>query len=103
MIASSLRGRLLVASPALTDGNFDRTVVLVVEHTEEGGRLLGPIRVPGELHCLGQRMADRVRKGAVGEEPVERAAHREGAAAGLLEEERQELAVQTLRAEAPRV
>ena len=36
MIASSLRGRLLVASPALTDGNFDRTVVLVVEHTEQG-------------------------------------------------------------------
>src|SRR3990172_8711652 len=32
----SLRGQLLVASPALVDPNFDRTVVLVTEHTEEG-------------------------------------------------------------------
>jgi putative transcriptional regulator len=32
----SLRGRLLVASPALLDPNFHRTVVLIAEHTEEG-------------------------------------------------------------------
>ena len=32
----SLRGQLLVASPALVDPNFDRTVVLVTEHTEAG-------------------------------------------------------------------
>lgn len=32
----SLRGRLLVASPALQDPNFARTVVLVAEHTDEG-------------------------------------------------------------------
>jgi putative transcriptional regulator len=32
----SLRGRLLVASPALIDPNFRRTVVLVVEHDDEG-------------------------------------------------------------------
>lgn len=32
----SLRGRLLVASPALLDPNFRRTVVLVGEHSEEG-------------------------------------------------------------------
>jgi putative transcriptional regulator len=32
----SLRGHLLVASPALHDPNFHRTVVLVTEHTEEG-------------------------------------------------------------------
>ena len=31
-----LSGRLLVAAPALRDPNFDRTVVLVVEHAEEG-------------------------------------------------------------------
>jgi len=31
-----LTGRLLVASPALLDPNFDRTVVLVLEHGEEG-------------------------------------------------------------------
>jgi putative transcriptional regulator len=32
----SLRGHLLVASPALIDPNFRRTVVLVTEHTDEG-------------------------------------------------------------------
>src|SRR5256885_10926197 len=31
----SLRGRLLVAEPMLLDPNFVRTVVLLVEHTEE--------------------------------------------------------------------
>ena len=33
---STLRGRLLVASPVLTDPNFDRTVVLLVEHGADG-------------------------------------------------------------------
>jgi putative transcriptional regulator len=32
----SLRGQLLIASPALDDPNFDRTVVLVTEHNDEG-------------------------------------------------------------------
>lgn len=32
----TLRGRLLVAEPMLLDPNFVRTVVLLVEHTEEG-------------------------------------------------------------------
>lgn len=32
----SLRGRLLVATPALGDPNFDRAVVLMLEHTDEG-------------------------------------------------------------------
>ena len=32
----SLRGRLLIASPALVDPNFARTVVLITEHAEEG-------------------------------------------------------------------
>lgn len=32
----TLRGLLLVASPALQDPNFARTVVLIAEHTEEG-------------------------------------------------------------------
>jgi putative transcriptional regulator len=35
-MADSLRGKLLVASPALLDPNFARTVVLITEHTEEG-------------------------------------------------------------------
>jgi putative transcriptional regulator len=32
----SLRGKLLVASPALVDPNFFRTVVLITEHNDEG-------------------------------------------------------------------
>jgi putative transcriptional regulator len=32
----SLRGKLLVASPALLDPNFARTVVLITEHSDEG-------------------------------------------------------------------
>lgn len=36
MSEKSLKGRLLVAEPALTDPNFSRTVVLVLEHSEDG-------------------------------------------------------------------
>ena len=36
MESDSLRGRLLLASPALYDPNFRRTVVLVTEHTDDG-------------------------------------------------------------------
>jgi putative transcriptional regulator len=32
----SARGQLLIASPSLTDPNFWRTVVLIVEHSDEG-------------------------------------------------------------------
>ena len=32
----SLRGRLIIASPLLQDPNFDRTVVLITEHDEDG-------------------------------------------------------------------
>jgi putative transcriptional regulator len=32
----SLRGKLLIASPALVDPNFHRTVILIAEHTGEG-------------------------------------------------------------------
>lgn len=32
----SLKGKLLIASPALVDPNFARTVVLIAEHTEDG-------------------------------------------------------------------
>ena len=34
-----MRGKLLVATPALVDPNFDRTVVLLLEHGAEGGAL----------------------------------------------------------------
>ena len=36
MRAASLRGRLLVATPGRHDPSFDRTVVLLLEHTAEG-------------------------------------------------------------------
>jgi putative transcriptional regulator len=36
METDSLTGRLLVAAPALRDPNFDRTVVLLLQHSEEG-------------------------------------------------------------------
>jgi putative transcriptional regulator len=36
---SSLKGRLLVASPALIDPNFLRSVVLLAEHSDEGGAM----------------------------------------------------------------
>jgi putative transcriptional regulator len=32
----TMKGKLLVAMPPLVDPNFDRTVVLVLEHTDEG-------------------------------------------------------------------
>ncbi|HYX44078.1 MAG TPA: YqgE/AlgH family protein, partial [Acidimicrobiales bacterium] len=35
-MTDSLSGRLLVAAPSLRDPNFERTVVLVIEHGEEG-------------------------------------------------------------------
>lgn len=36
MQVDSLKGQLLIATPALVDPNFWRTVVLIGEHTEEG-------------------------------------------------------------------
>ena len=36
MTMESLRGKLLVASPALVDPNFARSVVLITEHNDEG-------------------------------------------------------------------
>lgn len=46
---SSLQGHLLIASPRLLDPNFRRTVVLLVQHTEQGalGLILNrPTSVP---------------------------------------------------------
>jgi putative transcriptional regulator len=35
-VSDSYRGRLIVATPSLGDPNFDRTVVLILEHSDEG-------------------------------------------------------------------
>jgi putative transcriptional regulator len=35
-VAESLKGQLLIAAPILIDPNFRRSVVLVIEHSEEG-------------------------------------------------------------------
>ena len=35
-VPTLLRGRLLVATPPLVDPNFDRTVILLLEHGDEG-------------------------------------------------------------------
>lgn len=51
---SLLQGRLLVATPVIGDGNFDRAVVFMIEHDAEGsvGVVLNrpteqPVEVPG--------------------------------------------------------
>ena len=36
MPVGSLRGRLLLAAPPLVDPNFDRTVIVLLEHNDEG-------------------------------------------------------------------
>ena len=36
MTAVSLRGRLLVATPALADPNFEHTVIYMLDHSDEG-------------------------------------------------------------------
>lgn len=53
----SLRGHLLVASPALLDPNFRRAVVLVTEHSEDGAAGLvlnrpSPVEVAGAVPQL---------------------------------------------------
>ena len=35
-MATAMRGKLLVATPALEDPNFDRTVILILEHGTDG-------------------------------------------------------------------
>jgi putative transcriptional regulator len=36
MIRSSMKGQMLVATPMLGDPNFERSVILLLEHTDEG-------------------------------------------------------------------
>ncbi|MFD7287365.1 YqgE/AlgH family protein [Streptomyces sp. NPDC059863] len=60
---SSLTGRLLVATPALADPNFDRAVVLLLDHDEEGslGVVLNrptPVGVADILESWGELAGD---------------------------------------------
>src|SRR3954451_7698898 len=45
----SLKGKLLIASPALVDPNFARTVVLIAEHTQDGALGVVPNRPTSAL------------------------------------------------------
>ncbi len=56
------KGKLLVATPPLTDPNFDRTVIYVLEHTADGavGVVLNrPLaeRAPEELHAWAEHIS----------------------------------------------
>jgi putative transcriptional regulator len=62
----ALRGQLLVAAPSLLDPNFQRTVVLVAEHGDEGA--MGVVlNRPGELEVSDAApvLTDLVEPGAV--------------------------------------
>ena len=51
-MSSEIAGRLLVATPLLGDPNFDRTVVLMLEHNDEGA--LGVVlNRPSEIDLAG--------------------------------------------------
>jgi putative transcriptional regulator len=49
MALVSLKGRLVVATPALPDPNFDRTVVLLLAHSEEGAAGV-VLNRPSDMH-----------------------------------------------------
>jgi putative transcriptional regulator len=54
--AVSLKGQLLVAVPGLYDPNFARTVVLLLEHTDEGA--IGVVLNRPSDHPLGSSLPD---------------------------------------------
>lgn len=63
-MSSELAPGLLVAAPLLTDPNFRRTVVLLVDHKPEGslGFVINrpaDVRLPGMLDALGLPRADK--------------------------------------------
>lgn len=56
-VVTSMTGRLLVATPPLVDPNFDRTVVFVLEHNQDGA--LGVVlNRPSEEDDLPGRLGD---------------------------------------------
>ena len=69
------KGRILLATPPLEDPNFDRTVIYVLEHHDEGA--LGPGAEPPEPGGAGRRAAG---VGRDAERPVARVRRRPGRA-----------------------
>jgi putative transcriptional regulator len=53
VIGTSLKGRLLVATPALGEGIFDRSVVLIVEHDDTEGAFGVVLNRPSETDVAG--------------------------------------------------
>ena len=53
VIGTSLKGRLLVATPALGEGIFDRSVVLVIEHDDVEGAFGVVLNRPSETDVAG--------------------------------------------------
>lgn len=58
----TLKGRLLVAAPGMRDPNFERTVVLLLEHRDEGA--LGVVLNRPSITDLADALPDRVRAAA---------------------------------------
>ena len=75
-MAESLRGKLLIAAPSLFD-YFRRTVILVIEHSEEGA--IGVVGIQGE--ALDREPVEVGRVGPVLQDVVEL----EEAPAGVVE------------------
>ena len=60
VMVPSLRGRLVVATPLLSDGVFDRTVILLLEHGEQDGAVGVVLNRPSELDLAGALPAWRL-------------------------------------------
>ncbi|MCF2434451.1 YqgE/AlgH family protein [Streptomyces thinghirensis] len=94
---SSLTGRLLVATPALADPNFERAVALLLDHDEEGslgvvlnrpyagrrGRHPGGLGGPGPANPASSSRAARCRSTRPSAWPSSPAGVRRAGAAGL--------------------
>ena len=65
LVHESLRGQLLIASPQLTD-YFRRTIVLVIEHTDDGAMGIVLNRPSG--HSIGESVAELA--GMLGDQPL---------------------------------
>jgi putative transcriptional regulator len=65
---SSLKGKLLIASPHLLDPNFVHTVVLLVQHDEEGA--FGIVLNRPSHNTVGQVWTEALERACESEEPI---------------------------------